>query len=71
MGRRVLKDVDGVVTSWVLDGSEEIADYDGSGTLLRRYIYGAGVDEPIMMVAGDGTKHYFHQDAQGVRFGDR
>ena len=38
----------------------EIAEYDGTGALLRRYVYGPGIDEPVATVdaasaaAGEG-----------------
>ena len=43
-------------------GDDEIAEYDGSGTLLRRYIPGRAVDQPIAMVTAAGIKTFFHQD---------
>jgi YD repeat-containing protein len=38
LGRRTQKTVDGVVTAFLSEGSREIADYDGRGTLLRRHV---------------------------------
>lgn len=66
-GRRVSKTVDGVTTAFLLDGTEEIADYDGSGQILRRYIYGPGTDEPLMMqdMSSGSSRTYFHQDGLG------
>ncbi|MEP3244233.1 MAG: RHS repeat-associated core domain-containing protein [Sneathiella sp.] len=65
-GRRVSKTVDSVTTAFLLDGSEEIADYDGNGQMLRRYIYGPGTDEPVAMVEiSSGNRSYFHQDGLG------
>jgi len=54
-----------VVTQYLLDGSQEIAEYDGTGTLLRRYVFGPGIDEPVATIAAAGTKSYNHQDALG------
>jgi len=67
LGRRSAKVVDGVRTEYLSDGVEEVAEYDSAGTLLRRYVHGPGVDEPIVMYAGTGTaaKQYYHTDAQG------
>ncbi|HRS11581.1 MAG TPA: RHS repeat-associated core domain-containing protein [Sedimentisphaerales bacterium] len=53
-GRRIAKDVDGVVTKYLYDGDQCIAEYacpepaewDGSNNLLRKYIYGPSIDEP-------------------------
>ena len=39
-GRRQAKVVNAVVTSFLSDGAEEIAEYTGAGGLLRRYIPG-------------------------------
>jgi len=40
------------------------ATWDGARESLvgRRYVYASYVDEPVMMVSGAGTKHYFHQN---------
>ena len=65
LSRRKQKTVDGVVTQYLLDGSQEIAEYDGTGTLLRRYVFGPGIDEPVATIAAAGTKSYNHQDALG------
>ncbi len=69
VGRRSEKTVnDGTATTttFLHDGVEEIADYDGS-TLLRRYVHGPGVDEYLVMYTGSGTsnKSYFHANHQG------
>jgi RHS repeat-associated protein len=60
--------VGGVTTSFLSDGDEEIAEYDGSGGLLRRYIPGPGTDQPIAMVTVSGSTlvhRYFHVNRQG------
>jgi hypothetical protein len=49
-GRRIKKSVDGsYIVKYVYDGGHVIAEYDDSG-LLRKYIYGARVDEPVCMI---------------------
>ena len=37
------------------------------GTLLRKFIYGPGIDEPICMIVVNGgeTKYYYHFDGLG------
>ena len=45
----------GATTRFVYDGSDLIAELDGSGTVLRRYVHGAGVDEPLVWLEGSGT----------------
>jgi len=43
------------------------ADYNSTGTLLRRYVHGPGVDEYLVMYTGTGTanKSYYHANHQG------
>ncbi|MCF6216298.1 MAG: RHS repeat-associated core domain-containing protein, partial [Emcibacter sp.] len=67
LGRRSAKTVDTVLTTFLHDGVEEVADYNSSGTLLRRYVHGPGVDEYLVMYTGTGTanKSYFHANHQG------
>ena len=45
-GRRIAKDVDGTVTKYLYDGDQCIAECDANDVLLRKYIYGPGVDQP-------------------------
>ncbi len=52
-------------TSFLHDGDNEIAEYDGSGTLVRRFVPGPAVDQPIAMVAAAGTRTYVHANRQG------
>ncbi|RVU34866.1 hypothetical protein EOI86_18680 [Hwanghaeella grinnelliae] len=65
-GRRHAKEINGTSgIQYLSDGSEEIAEY-GDGVLLRRYVYGPGIDEPVAMVeASTGDRQYYHTDAQG------
>ena len=66
--RRLAKVVNGVTTSFLSDGDEEVAEYTGAGGLLRRYIPGPGTDQPIAMVTPVGAAHtrsYFHVNRQG------
>jgi hypothetical protein len=37
------------------DGADAIAEYNASNTLLRRYVHGPGVDEPIVWYEGAGV----------------
>jgi RHS repeat-associated protein len=69
LGRRQAKTVNGVTTYFLSDGSEEIAEYDGTGALLRRFIAGPGTDMPIAMATPNGsgghTRLYVHANRQG------
>ncbi|MHA6287167.1 RHS repeat-associated core domain-containing protein [Maricaulis sp. CAU 1757] len=69
-------DINGVQTDFIHAGGMEIAEYAASGTLLRRYVPGPGVDQRVALVecaasascapgdAGVETRHYF-ADRQG------
>ncbi|MES1191931.1 MAG: RHS repeat domain-containing protein [Steroidobacter sp.] len=63
LGRRFSKTVDNVTTQYLLDGDEEIAEYDGVGNLLRRYVTGPAVDDRIMHQEINGstiTETFYH-----------
>lgn len=38
----------GSVTRLLFDGDELVAEFDGSGALLRTYVHGTGIDDPIL-----------------------
>ncbi len=55
-------------TRFVYDGDRLIAEYSGS-TLLRRYVHGAGVDEPLLWyetnAVSASARRYLHADHRG------
>jgi RHS repeat-associated protein len=57
------------ITRFVYDGDRLIAEYNGSGALLRRYVHGAGVDEPLVWyepaAVTAANRRYLHADHQG------
>ncbi len=64
-GRRIRKTVDGQETEFVYNGFSVLAEYDGTGSLIRKYVYGPGIDLPVAMVDCDGGGecwYYYHQD---------
>lgn len=64
--RRSAKTVNGTTTDYISDGIEEIAEYDrAANSLLRRYVYGPGVDERIVLIAANGDREYYQTDHQG------
>jgi RHS repeat-associated protein len=65
LGRRSMTTFSGTQTNFVHDGDSEIAEYDGAGNLLRRFVPGPAIDEYIAMVTGAGTKTFFHTDKMG------
>jgi len=55
-------------TQFLYDGQRLSAEYDGSGTLLRRYIQGPGSDEPVVWIEGGTTsanRRWLHTDERG------
>jgi len=66
LGRRTRKSGAGVTPAFfVSSGSDEIAEYDGTGALAVRYVPGPAIDQPIAMVTAAGAKSYFHTNRQG------
>ena len=65
-GRRITKTADSTTTKYYYDGGQVIAEYEGT-TLVRKFIYGPGIDEPICMidVEDENAKYYYHYDALG------
>ena len=63
-GRRAAKTLGGVTTKYLHDRDHVIMEYTGSGQMLRRYVYGPGIDEPICMKIAS-TAYYYHFDALG------
>ncbi|MBV6416087.1 MAG: tRNA3(Ser)-specific nuclease WapA [Steroidobacteraceae bacterium] len=57
------------VTRFVYDGDRLIGEYSSAGTVLRRYVHGAGVDEPLVWYEGAAVsaanRRYLHADHQG------
>jgi RHS repeat-associated protein len=49
LGRRIQKDIDGTVTTYVYDGEDILYEFDGLGATLARYTHGPGIDEPLAM----------------------
>lgn len=49
---QITKEDRGVTTQYCYDGDQVIAEYE-NGTLKRKFIYGPGIDEPIIMIGVD------------------
>lgn len=49
------------------DGLDRIAEYDGSNAVLRRYIHGPGIDNPIAWYEGSGltNRRFLSSDERG------
>jgi len=66
-GRRTRKSGTGVTETFFLsDGTDEIAEYNGSGTETTRYVPGPAIDEPVTSVTVSTNVHrYFQTDHHG------
>jgi RHS repeat-associated protein len=43
-----------------------LSEYDGNNNLLRKYIYGPGIDQPVCMIEeAESQTYYYHFDALG------
>ncbi|HQJ69033.1 MAG TPA: hypothetical protein PKX73_12570, partial [Anaerohalosphaeraceae bacterium] len=54
-------------TVYVWDGAHVNAEYV-NGSLAKKYIYGPGIDNPVVMVryvSGNGNRFYYYADALG------
>jgi len=55
-----------VVTRYAYDGPNLIAEYNGSNTLIRRYVHGPGSVVPLVQYMDSGTTpEYLLADHQG------
>lgn len=66
--RREGKTVNGTTTTFLLDGAEEIGDYDAAGAMLRRFVPSNATDAPIAMIEGTGggiVRKWFHRNRLG------
>jgi YD repeat-containing protein len=67
LGRRTRKDDGrGTIMKYVYDGANIIAEYAASGALLKKNLFGPGVDEILSTIDyGLSTTYYYHKDALG------
>jgi RHS repeat-associated protein len=69
MGRLDTTTTGSSVTRFLYDGDELVGEYDGAGTLLRRYVHGPNTDEPILWYEGSGfaaaNRRFLRADQQG------
>ena len=57
------------VTQFLYDGDALVAEYDGAGAMLRRYLHGMAEDNPLMQFEGSSTmaaaQRFLYPDYQG------
>lgn len=67
LGRLHSTTASGTATELLYDGDRLVGEYTSSGTMLRRYVHGPGVDEPIVWYEGSALTDRRHliTDRQG------
>lgn len=67
LGRLRQSAVGANTTNLLYAGSQLVAEYDGAGSLLRRYVHGENVDEPLISYEGGSTanKSWLYADHLG------
>jgi len=65
-GRRYEKLVSGQTTQYYYEGASVIEERDGLGGTSRQFVYGAGVDEVLLMIDGVGARYYYHTNSLGT-----
>ena len=63
-GRRISKTVDSVTTKFYYEGASVIQEREG-GAITAEYVYGAGVDEVLVMIR-DNQSYYYHTNSLGT-----
>jgi RHS repeat-associated protein len=56
------------LTRFLYDGDELVLEYSSGGTVTKRYVHGAAVDDPIVEYIGANlaTRRFLHSDHQGT-----
>jgi RHS repeat-associated protein len=64
---RLIRAVGAADTRYAWDGLDLAIEYNASGTVLRRYVHGPGMDEPLVWYEGSGTsdRRWLHADERG------
>ena len=65
---RLRQTVSGATTTQFLyDGDRLVAEYNGTNVLQRRYVHGAGIDEPLLWYEGSTLtdRRHLHSDERG------
>lgn len=43
--------VNGTSSTFLYDGTDLVAEYNSGGTVVRRYVHGGGLDQPLVAVS--------------------
>jgi RHS repeat-associated protein len=57
----------GATTQYLYDGDRLVAEYNGAGTMVRRYVHGSDLDDPVVWYEGAALtdRRWLHQDERG------
>lgn len=64
---RLIRTLGSADTRYAWDGNDLALETDASGNVLRRYVHGPGMDEPLVWYEGSGTsdRRWLHADERG------
>ena len=66
IGRLSRTEIDGSATELLYDGVDLVGEYDQDGNLVRRYVHGPAIDEPIAAYQGsESSKDWLYADHLG------
>lgn len=64
LGRRIRREVGGVVTLFYFDGFREIEERDVAGNVTATYVFGTWIDDILQMKRG-GDVYFYHSNSLG------
>ena len=68
LGRRIEKNINNKITSYVYDSEDILMELSGEGSMEKFYVHGMGIDDPLAMLNRDTndtnsfTSYYYHKD---------
>ena len=66
LGRRIEKNVNGVITRYIYDNEDIAVELDGANLVRANYAHGPGIDEPLTVFRGaEGGLFVYHADGLG------
>jgi len=66
LGRRISKSTDSGTVRYHYDGNQVIGEEDADGVLVRKFVYGPGIDEPLAMeIVATADTYQYHLNGLG------